>query len=145
LPRDDAAVVTVSLELAVPPGATRTLDGVIAAVGEDPTVLEAAETVVENDTLSEKRLNVLTVMIEVADWLARMFRLFGLALRPKSAGVFDILHAVRGCSSHPEKLWAASVRWSGSQKTNPWTSISDLYAAVCATSVLLSQAVNGPQ
>jgi hypothetical protein len=74
-----------------------------------------------------------------------MLRLLGLALRPKSAAVFEILQAVRGCSSHPEKLWAASVRWSGSQKTKPWTSISDLYAAVCATKVLLSQAVNGPQ
>jgi hypothetical protein len=74
-----------------------------------------------------------------------MLRLLGLALRPKSAAVFEILQAVRGCSSHPEKLWAVSVRWSGSQKTNPCTSISDLYAAVCATSVLLSQAVNGPQ
>jgi hypothetical protein len=114
------------LELAVPPGATRTLGGVIVAVGEDPTVFEEGETVVEKETLPEKRLNVLTVMVELADWLARMFRLLGLALRPKSAAVFEILHAVSGCNSHPEKLWAASVRWSGSQKMNPWTSISDL-------------------
>jgi hypothetical protein len=92
------------LELAAPPGATRTLDGVIVAVGEDPTVVEVGETVVENETLPEKRLNVLTVIVEPADWLARMFRLLGLALRPKSAGVFEILHAVRACSSHPEKL-----------------------------------------
>jgi hypothetical protein len=55
------------LELAVPPGATRTLDGVIAAVGENPTVLGVGETVVENETLPEKRLNVLTVMAELAD------------------------------------------------------------------------------
>jgi hypothetical protein len=67
LPRDDAAVVTVSLEFAVPPGATRTLDGVMVVVGEDPTVAEVAETVVENETLPEKRLNVLTVMMELLD------------------------------------------------------------------------------
>src|SRR6267378_4844087 len=100
------------------------LDGVTVAVGEDPTVVDVAETVVEKETLPEKRLNVSTVTVELADWLARMFRLLGLALRPKSAAVFEILQAVRGCSSHPEKLWAASVRWSGSQKTNPCTSIS---------------------
>jgi len=81
-----------------------TLDGVIVAVGELPTVLEVAETTVENDTLPEKRLKVLTVMVELPDWPASTFRLLGLALRPKSAGVFEILHAVRGCSSHPEKL-----------------------------------------
>jgi hypothetical protein len=55
------------LELAIPPEAIGTLGGVIVAVGEDPTVLEVAETVVENETLSEKRLNVLTVMLELAD------------------------------------------------------------------------------
>lgn len=135
----------MSLEFAIPPGAIMALDGVMVVVGEDPTVAEVAETVVEKETLPEKRLNVSTVTVELADWLARMFRLLGLALRPKSAAVFEILQAVRGCSSHPEKLWAASVRWSGSQKMNPWTSISDLYAVVCATNVLLSQAVNGPQ
>jgi hypothetical protein len=97
-------VVTVSLELDIPPEGTITLEGVIVAAGEDPTVLEVAETIVENETLPVKRLNVLTVMVEVADWLARTLRLLGLELRPKSAGVFDILHAVRGCSSHPEKL-----------------------------------------
>jgi len=104
LPRDDAAVVTVRLEFAIPPEATMTLEGVIVAVGDGPTALDAAETTVENVMLPEKRLNVLTVMVELADWLARTLRLFGLALRPKSAGLFEILHAVRGCSSHPEKL-----------------------------------------
>lgn len=43
------------------------LDGVTVAVGEDPTVVDVAETVVENETLPEKRLNVLTVMIELLD------------------------------------------------------------------------------
>jgi hypothetical protein len=65
LPRDDAAVVTVSLEFAIPPGAIMALDGVTVAVGEDPTVVDVAETVVENETLPEKRLNVLTVMMEL--------------------------------------------------------------------------------
>ena len=81
-----------------------TLEGVIVAVGEGPTVLEAAETMVENVMLPEKRLNVLTVMVELPVRLARTLKLFGLALRSKSAGVFEILQAVRGCSSHPEKL-----------------------------------------
>src|SRR5882672_4174917 len=117
----------MSLEFAIAPGAIMALDGVTVAVGEDPTVVDVAE----KETLPEKRLKVSTVTVELADWLARMFRLLGFALRPKSAAVFEILQAVRGCSSHPEKLWAASVRWSGSQKMNPWTSISDLYAVVC--------------
>jgi hypothetical protein len=82
LPRDDAEVAIVSLEVAIPPGATRTLDGVIVAVGADPTVAEVGVTVVENETLPEKRLNVLTVMVELADWLARTLRLLALALRP---------------------------------------------------------------
>ena len=104
MPRDDAAVVTVRLEFAIPPEGTATPEGVIVAVGEGPTVLEAAETIVENVMLPEKRLNVLTVMVELPDWPASTFTLLGLALRSKSAGVFEILHAVRGCSSHPEKL-----------------------------------------
>ena len=104
MPRDDAAVVTVSMELAIPPGETRTLEGVMVAVGMDPVVLEVGESVVENETLPEKRLNVLTMMVELDDWLVRTLRLLGLALRPKSDGVFESLHAVSGCSSQPEKL-----------------------------------------
>jgi len=104
LPRDDAAVATVRFEFAIPPEGTMTLEGVIVAVREGPTVLEAAETTVENVMLPEKRLNVLTVMVELADRLAKMPKLFGLALRPKSAEVFESLQAVRACSSHPEKL-----------------------------------------
>jgi hypothetical protein len=97
-------VVTVSLEFAIPPDGTRTLDGVIIAVGADPTVAEVGVMVVENETFPEKRLNVLTVTVELADWLASTLRPLGLALRSKSDGVFEILHAVSGCSSQPEKL-----------------------------------------
>ena len=82
MPRDDAEVAIVSLEVAMPPDAIRTLDGIIVAVGADPTVTEVGVTVVEKETLPEKRLNVLTVMVELADWLARTLRLLGLALRP---------------------------------------------------------------
>jgi len=81
LPRDDAAVVTERLEFAIPPEATMTLEGVIDAVGADPTVLEVGEMVVENETLPVKRLNVLTVIVELPVRLARTLRLFGLALR----------------------------------------------------------------
>jgi len=81
LPRDDAAVVTERLEFAIPPDGTTTLEGVIFAVGEGPTVLEAAETIVENVMLPEKRLNVLTVIAELPVRLARRLKLFGLALR----------------------------------------------------------------
>ncbi len=57
------------MELAMPPGATRTLDGSMVAVGADPTVVEVGVTVVVNETLPEKRLNVFTVIVELADWL----------------------------------------------------------------------------
>jgi len=68
LPRDDAAVVSVNLELPVPPGRTKMLEGVMVAVGMDPVVFEVGETVVENDTLPENRLNVSSVMVELSDW-----------------------------------------------------------------------------
>jgi hypothetical protein len=46
-----------------------TLEGVIVAVGIGPIVLEleTGDTVVEKDTLPEKRLNVFTVIVELAD------------------------------------------------------------------------------
>ena len=81
-----------------------TLDGFIVAVGGPPTVLEVDDTVVEKETPPVNRLNVLTVMSEFADWLDRTARLLGLALSSKSEDVFEILHAVTGCISHPEKL-----------------------------------------
>ena len=94
----------VSFELAIPPEATVTLDGVIVAVGGVPTVLEVDDTVVEKETAPANRLNVLTVMSEFADWLDSTAKLLGLALSSKSEDVFEILHAVTGCISHPEKL-----------------------------------------
>ena len=81
-----------------------TLDGFIVAVGGAPTVLEVDDTVVEKETLPVNRLNVLTVMSEFADWLDSIAKLLGLALSSKSEDVFEILHAVTGCISHPEKL-----------------------------------------
>ena len=94
----------VSFELAIPPEAIVTLDGFIVAVGGAPTALEVDDTVVEKETLPVNRLNVFTVMSEFADWLDRTARLLGLALSSKSEDVFEILHAVTGCISHPEKL-----------------------------------------
>lgn len=46
-----------------------TLEGAIVAVGIGPIVLEleTGDTVVEKDTLPEKRLKVLTVIVELAD------------------------------------------------------------------------------
>jgi len=81
-----------------------TLDGFIVAVGGAPTVLEVDDTVVEKETPPANRLNVLTVMSELTDWLDRTAKLLGLALRSKSEDVSEILHAVIGCISHPEKL-----------------------------------------
>jgi len=80
------------------------LDGLIVAVGGAPTVLEVDDTVVEKETPPMNRLNVLIVMSEFADWLDRAAKLLGLALSSKSDDVFEILHAVTGCISHPEKL-----------------------------------------
>ncbi len=54
----------VSLESAIPPETTVTLDGFIVAVGGAPTVLEVDDTVVEKETLPVNRLNVSTVMSE---------------------------------------------------------------------------------
>ena len=94
----------VNLESAIPPEATMTLDGLIVAVGGAPTVLEVDDTIVEKETSPVNRLNVLTVMSEFADWLDRTAKLLGLALSEKSEDVFEILHAVTECISHPEKL-----------------------------------------
>lgn len=92
------------MERPIPPGETKMLEGVMVAVGMDPVVLEVGETVVENETLPENRLNVSSVMVELPDWPVSTLNLSEVAVRLKSAGVFEILHAVRGCSSQPEKL-----------------------------------------
>ena len=44
-----------------------TLEGVIVAVGVEPVVLEVADIVVEKDTVPEKSMKVLTVIVELAD------------------------------------------------------------------------------
>jgi len=62
---------------------TTTLVGVIVAVGCGPTVMEVDDIAVEKDTLPEKSMKVLTVMVELADRPARTARLLGLALRLK--------------------------------------------------------------
>jgi len=83
-----------------------TLEGVIVAIGVGPTLLELelGDTAVEKDTLPEKSMKVLTVMVELAGWPASTPMLLELALRWKSGAQYGTFHAVRGCSSHPEKL-----------------------------------------
>lgn len=93
-----------SLEDPIPPDGIRILDGVIVAVGAGPTAPVEGEMLVEKETFPEKRLYVLTVTVEVADWPPTRARLLGLALNAQSEGVFEILHAVSECSSQPEKL-----------------------------------------
>ena len=83
-----------------------TLEGVIVATGVGPTMLELelGDIVVEKDTFPEKRLKVLTVIVETPGWPAKTVMLIGLAERWKSGAQYGTFHAVRGCSSHPEKL-----------------------------------------
>jgi hypothetical protein len=94
-------------------GGTTTVDGLRVTVGaEGPD----GETVAVRGMGPEKRLEVLMVMLEVADLPGVMVTAFGLALiESRLGGVLDILQAVRGCISHPEKLWLESSAWSGSQ------------------------------
>lgn len=61
-------------------------------------------TVVLNVTVPEKMLKELTVIFEVIEFPGSTVRLFGFAESPKSAEVFESLHAVSGCISQPEKL-----------------------------------------
>ena len=60
---------TASWEFAMknPFEGSTTLEGVIVATGVDPVVLEVADIVVEKDTVPEKSMKVLTVMVELAD------------------------------------------------------------------------------
>ncbi len=81
-----------------------TLEGVIVATGVGPTMLELGDMVVEKDTFPEKRLKVLTVIVETPGWPAKTVRLLVLAERWKSGAQYGTFHAVSGCSSHPEKL-----------------------------------------
>ena len=59
---------TASWEFAMknPFEGSTTLEGVIVATGVDPVVLEVADIVVEKDTLPEKSMKVLTVIVELA-------------------------------------------------------------------------------
>src|SRR6266568_4012496 len=60
-----------------------TLEGVIVATGVGPTMLELelGDMVVEKDTFPEKRLKVLTVIVETPGWPAKTVRLLVLAER----------------------------------------------------------------
>jgi len=40
------------------------------------------------------------------------------------SGALAGFHAVKGWSSHPDQLWDETLKESGSQYTNPWTSIN---------------------
>lgn len=100
----DDAVVTVRVELAVPLAETVTVEGFIAEMGAGPLELGCDSTVVVNDKLPAKELRLFTVMVEKADCPGGTGRELGLALRLKSGEAVEILHAVRGCISHPEKL-----------------------------------------
>ncbi len=97
-------MVTVRVELTVPLGATATVEGFMATVGVGPLELGRDNTVVVNDTLPVNELRLFTVMIEEADCPGSMGSELGFALRLKSGDSVEILHAVRGCISHPEKL-----------------------------------------
>jgi hypothetical protein len=100
---------TVSWEFAMknPFDGSTTLDGVIVATGIGPTMveLELGDIVVEKDTFPVKSMKVLTVIVDVAGWPAKTVMLLGLAVKWKSGAQYGTLHAVSGCSSHPEKLW----------------------------------------
>jgi hypothetical protein len=96
-----------------------TLEGVMVTFGVCPRAEVHGVTVTENETLPENRLNVLTVIVEAADNPVITGRRLGFADSAKSEEVLESRQAVSGCSSHPEKLWAASFKWSGSQDTNP--------------------------
>jgi hypothetical protein len=100
--------VTVNVELAIPHwlhGGTLTVDGRKIAVGfEEPEGV----TVAVRGTGPEKRLKVLIVMVEFADFPGRRVRVFGLALSEYDGAQNwpprqEILQAVRGCISQPEK------------------------------------------
>lgn len=98
LPEFDELVVTFRVDKAVPPGGTVTTDGVIVAPGP------GGETLVDRDTAPVNRLKLLTLILDVADAPGGIVNEFGVALREKSEDIPESLQAVRGCSSHPEKL-----------------------------------------
>ncbi len=92
------------MEAAVPLAETLTDEGFITAIGVGPLELDCDTTAVVNDTLPVNELRLFTVMVEEADCPGSMGNELGLAPRLKSGDVLEILHAVRACISHPEKL-----------------------------------------
>jgi hypothetical protein len=98
LPTSEVLAVKVMMDDLFPSGGMNTDPGFIDIGGP------SGDTVVLNVTVPEKMLKELTVIFEVIELPGSTVRLFGFAESPKSAGVFDSLHAVRGCSSQPEKL-----------------------------------------
>ena len=97
-------MVAVRVELAVPLAATAIVEGFMATVGVGPLELGWGNTVVVNDTLPVNELRLFTVTVEEANCPGSMGIELGFALRLKSGDAVEILHAVRGCISHPEKL-----------------------------------------
>jgi len=79
-------------------GETVTVEFVKVAVGPD------GETVAVRETDAAKRLVELMLILENTDFPGMVVRAVGLAATEKLGGMFDFLHAVRGCISHPEKL-----------------------------------------
>jgi hypothetical protein len=86
VPELELVAVTVSVEFAIPHwlhGGTMTVDGRKVAVGvEDPVGV----TVAVRGTGPEKRLYVLIVIVELADFPGRSVRVLGLALGWKIGG-----------------------------------------------------------
>jgi hypothetical protein len=82
----------------------QSLQGLTLTVGGIATVGPDGDTVAVRLRGPEKRLYEWMVMLEITELPGRIVTGFGFAVREKSAGVFENLQAVSGCSSQPEKL-----------------------------------------
>ena len=120
VPELELNAVTVSVELAAVHwlhGGTGTVEGVSVTVG---SVGFDGVTVAVRGTVWLYKLNVLISIVALPFWPGNSVRVGGLALS-EYEGLqnwpfrHDILHAVTGCISQPEKAWPGSFAWSGSQ------------------------------
>jgi hypothetical protein len=98
-------------------GGTLTVEGRRVAVGVEG--LDGV-TVAVRGTGPEKRLKLFMVMVEFAELPGRRVRVFGAGLSENDGAQNwpprqEILQAVSGCISQPEKAWSAMFTWSGSQ------------------------------
>src|SRR5438093_13389859 len=101
VPEFEGVVVMLSMEAEITHwlhGGTVTVALVRVAVGPD------GETVAVRDTAAENRLVELMLILEVTDIPGRVVRALGLAGPEQLGGVFDFVHAGRGCCSRPVKL-----------------------------------------